>query len=105
SDDMIILRGVNVFPTQIEEQLLQVPQFAPHFQIVLSREGRMDEMCVQVEAVPGLDEAAGAGAAATLRHRIKQTAGISVTIRIGAPASVPRSQGKAVRIIDNRPRG
>lgn len=105
SDDMIILRGVNVFPTQIEEQLLQIPQLAPHFQIVLSREGRMDEMAVHVETLAGVGQAAGEAAAGSLRQRIKQTVGISVKVHLGAPDSVPRSQGKAVRILDKRPRG
>ena len=106
TDDMIILRGVNVFPTQIEEQLLQVREFAPHFQIELTRDGRMDDMCVVVEVLEGLSEPAmRTHAAAELRHRIKSSVGISVTIRVADPGGVPRSQGKAVRIIDSRPKG
>jgi len=105
SDDMIILRGVNVFPTQIEEQLMTVAGLAPHFQIELSRSGRMDEMCVRVETLPGMDPAQGAEAGRTLRQRIKQTAGITVSVEVGPTESVERSQGKAVRIIDNRPKG
>ena len=96
SDDMIILRGVNVFPTQIEEQLMATPGLAPHFQIELTRDGRMDEMIVHVE---GPSEAASA-----LGARIKQHVGISVKVSAHDEGGVARSQGKAVRIIDNRPK-
>ncbi len=105
SDDMIILRGVNVFPTQIEEQLMLVTELAPHFQIELTRKGRMDHMIVHVEALP---ETAGAeareAAARNLAHRIKSVIGITAEVRAAEPGAVPRSQGKAVRLIDNRPR-
>jgi phenylacetate-CoA ligase len=105
SDDMIILRGVNVFPTQIEEQLIAVEGLGPHFQIELSREGRMDTMTVHVEAAEGpmgtehLKRAADA-----LRRRIKERVGLSVEITAHGSGGVPRSQGKAVRIVDNRPK-
>ncbi|MFV2035076.1 MAG: AMP-binding protein, partial [Halocynthiibacter sp.] len=103
SDDMIILRGVNIFPTQIEEQLMKVPDLAPHFQIELSREERMDVMCVHVEVcAPGID---GAGAAAHMPRLIKQTLGVSVRVEAGDPSSVVRSQGRAVRLIDKQPKG
>jgi phenylacetate-CoA ligase len=102
SDDMIILRGVNVFPSQIEEQLLAQPGFAPHFQIELRREGRMDQMVVAVEAVG--DEAARAQMGGRLQKRVKQMLGITVQAVVGVPGSVPRSEGKAVRIVDNRPK-
>ncbi|WP_102224001.1 phenylacetate--CoA ligase PaaK [Acidimangrovimonas sediminis] len=106
SDDMIILRGVNVFPTQIEEQLLAVPELAPHFQIELTREGRMDQMSVLVEAVAefAADDHRAASARA-LSHRIKQRVGVSVRVTVADPGSVARSQGKAVRILDKRPKG
>lgn len=105
SDDMIILRGVNVFPSQLEEQLLAQPGIAPHFQIELGREGRMDVMTLWVETqTPQPDETRLAQARA-LQKRIKQMLGISVSARVGQPGDVPRSQGKAVRIVDNRPRG
>ena len=106
SDDMIILRGVNVFPTQIEEQILALEGLAPHFQIELVRPGRMDEMIVHAEALP--DHASGEereALAARLRKRIKDVVGVSVSPVIHPPGTVARSQGKAVRIIDNRPRG
>ena len=94
SDDMMILRGVNVFPTQIEEQLMKVPQLAAHFQIELVKKGPMDHMIVHVEG----DKAAG-DSLATL---IKANIGITAEVRAGADNSVARSQGKAVRVIDNR---
>ncbi len=105
SDDMIILRGVNVFPTQIEEQILKVEGLAPHFQIELSRKGRMDEMIVHVEAVAThADDKARHGSAQTLAHHIKSVVGISAKINVAEPEGVERSQGKAVRIVDNRPK-
>ncbi|MFU8864842.1 MAG: phenylacetate--CoA ligase PaaK [Rhodobacterales bacterium] len=104
SDDMIILRGVNVFPTQIEEVLMQVRDLAPHFQIELSRKGRMDAMRVLCEACDGVDLPGREAAARDMSHRIKQMVGLSVEILVADPGGVARSEGKAVRIIDNRPR-
>jgi phenylacetate-CoA ligase len=105
SDDMIILRGVNVFPTQIEEQILRVKGLAPHFQIELTREGRMDEMTVHVEAMPdAASEAATAAAAAELRQHIRSVIGIGARVNVGAPGTAARSEGKARRVVDNRPK-
>lgn len=104
SDDMIILRGVNVFPTQIEEVLMQVRDLAPHFQIELSRKGRMDAMRVLCEACDGVDLSGREAAARDMSHRIKQMVGLSVEILVADPGGVARSEGKAVRIIDNRPK-
>ena len=105
SDDMIILRGVNVFPTQIEEQLMAVQGLAPHFQIELSRPDRMDELKVLTEATEGFSSNEDrVHAAADLAHRIKAAIGVSVKIEVADPGGVERSQGKAVRIIDNRPK-
>ncbi|MBM1221704.1 phenylacetate--CoA ligase [Ponticoccus sp. SC2-23] len=105
SDDMIILRGVNVFPTQVEEQLMKVEGLAPHFQIRLTRPGRMDEMEIIVEA---MEHAAGddarAASARTLSHHIKSVIGISARIEVGLPGTAPRSEGKARRVVDDRPR-
>ena len=104
TDDMIILRGVNVFPTQIEEQLMAVQGLAPHFQIELTRPDRMDEMKILTEAAEGFSaHDARVHAAAMLRSRIKDTVGISVKVEVADPGGVARSQGKAVRIVDNRP--
>ncbi|MFO6464960.1 phenylacetate--CoA ligase PaaK [Jannaschia sp. KMU-145] len=99
SDDMIILRGVNVFPTQIEERVLAVPGLAPYFQIELLREGAMDAMRVHVECAPGGDAEA---CAAALTRGIKDMVGISCAVVVLDPGGVERSQGKARRVVDNR---
>ncbi|MCG6115476.1 MAG: phenylacetate--CoA ligase [Mesorhizobium sp.] len=106
SDDMMILRGVNVFPTQIEEQILKIEGLSPHFQVELWREDRLDCMTVHVEAVPhaAAGEARSASAVA-LRERIKEMIGVSVIVNVTEPEGVARSQGKAQRIVDNRPKG
>ncbi|WP_336056841.1 phenylacetate--CoA ligase PaaK [Nitratireductor sp. CH_MIT9313-5] len=105
SDDMMILRGVNVFPTQIEEQILATSGLAPHFQIELVRRDRLDCMIVHVEMQ---DASASQTQHAHCRHelceRIKQNIGVSVEVETLSPGSVARSQGKAVRITDNRDR-
>ena len=104
SDDMIILRGVNVFPTQIEEQVLATDGLANHFQIELSKPERLDIMRVHVECLPNAaDEAARAAAASALTKRIKDIVGVSTVVDVGSPGTVERSQGKARRVIDNRP--
>jgi phenylacetate-CoA ligase len=106
SDDMMIIRGVNVFPTQIEEQLLKVPALAPHYQIEITRDGRMDVMTLKVEAAGAHttgDEARKA-AAATLASLVKNVVGVSSQVVVGAPNTVERSQGKARRVIDLRPK-
>jgi phenylacetate-CoA ligase len=106
SDDMIILRGVNVFPTQIEEQILKCAGLAPHYLIELTRSGRMDEMTVIVEArmdVTGTDVWMSEGG--RLAHHIKEVVGITARVDVRAPGGVERSAGKARRVIDNRPKG
>lgn len=103
SDDMIILRGVNVFPTQIEEQLMTVSSLAPHFQIELYKSGRMDAMRVYVEATSGAaNEERRAVAAKELANKIKAVVGVTTEIRVQDPGSIARSEGKAVRVIDKR---
>ena len=103
SDDMIILRGVNVFPTQIEEQILKCEGLAPHFQIELGRKDRMDVMTVHVECTPArCDADARAASARELAHHIKSVVGVSTRIEVRDPESVARSEGKAKRVIDNR---
>ena len=105
SDDMIILRGVNVFPTQIEEQILKCDGLAPHFQIELSRKDRMDVMTVHAECIPARsDTDARAAAARELSAHIKSVVGVSTKIEIHDPESVARSDGKARRVVDNRPK-
>lgn len=104
SDDMIILRGVNVFPTQIEEQLLKCKGLAPHFQIELSRKERMDVMTVHVECTTDrADHDARQASARELSHHIKSVVGISTLISVHDPDGVARSEGKARRVVDNRP--
>ena len=105
SDDMMIIRGVNVFPSQIEEHILSVPALAPHFLVELTRPDRMDMVRLSVEAREDTDAGTHAEHAYTLAHRIKTMVGISVKIDIQPAGSLPRSQGKASRVIDKRPRG
>ena len=100
SDDMIILRGVNVFPTQIEEAIMATPGLAPHFQIELTRPDRMDQMRILSEAADATCDSAAAGKA--LSAQIKQTIGISVEVKVSEAGTVARSEGKAVRILDRR---
>ena len=103
SDDMIILRGVNVFPTQIEEQLMKIDTLAPHFQIELVKAGVMDAMKVHVEAMPdSADSDARAASGKALAKRIKDIVGVSAEIIVAEPGNVERSQGKARRVVDNR---
>lgn len=102
SDDMIILRGVNVFPTQIEEVLMTTPGLAPHFQIELTRPDRMDQMRIHCETTEG---ASDTDPGKVLAGKIKQVIGISVAVTVSDPGTVPRSEGKAVRILDRRAQG
>jgi len=97
SDDMIILRGVNIFPTQVEEQLLQVTELAAHFQIELIKKGPMDHMIVHVEGSQNASD--------ELAKLIKANIGVTAEVKAGKKNTVPRSQGKAVRVIDNRQNG
>ena len=103
TDDMIILRGVNVFPTQIEEKLLTIPALSMHYQLVLSRTGRMDEMEIQVEARPDATADARAAAATRLENAVKDTIGITSRVNVRDPDTIERSAGKAKRIVDKRP--
>jgi phenylacetate-CoA ligase len=105
SDDMLIVRGVNLFPTQVEEQILKVKGLSPHYQIVLTRAGRLDEVEVLVEAAPtGSGEEARKTSAAELGHHVKGLIGITARITVADPGSIERSQGKARRVIDKRPK-
>jgi len=104
SDDMIILRGVNVFPSQVEELLLRVEGLSPHYQIVLTRPHRMDEMTVRAEARPDCAADERAGLAARLGALIKVNVGVSVTCDVVEPGTLVRSEGKAQRVLDQRHR-
>ena len=105
-DDMMIIRGVNVFPTQIEELLLKRPELSPHYQCVLTREGPMDNLKVAVECAPGVDpEGIQARAAAKLlQHEIKVYVGSSVEVELKGEGGIERSVGKARRVVDLRPK-
>jgi phenylacetate-CoA ligase len=103
SDDMIILRGVNLFPTQIEELILRTAVLSPHFQCVLSRAGRMDELTVRVERRVDSTAEDAAAAGTQLRTLIKNTIGVTVAVDVLDPDGVERSMGKMRRIIDDRP--
>jgi phenylacetate-CoA ligase len=100
TDDMMIVRGVNVFPTQIEEQILLVEGLTPHYLCVLTRPGRLDELTIQVEASPTVTDYPAA--AAVLSQRIKDRVGITATVEVLAPHALERSLGKAKRIKDLR---
>ena len=102
SDDMLIVRGVNVFPTQIEELILQTPSLAPHYVLELTREGPLDALAVHVEAADAAAFVTGAGAAKALVEQCKSMIGISVRVEVREPGSIERSIGKAKRVIDKR---
>ena len=104
SDDMVILRGVNLFPTQVEEIVLRTPGVAPHFQLRLSREGRMDALTVRAEARPDASPEVRDAAARSIAAAVKDGIGVSVTVEIVEPESLERAMGKIRRIVDLRPK-
>jgi phenylacetate-CoA ligase len=103
TDDMIILRGVNLFPTQIEELILSLPELSPHFQCRLERDGALDSMTVVVEHRDGVAPGAAAEAGTRLRGLVKSRIGVSVGVEVVAPGGIERSVGKMRRIVDRRP--
>jgi len=103
SDDMLIVRGVNLFPSQVEEQILRDPALSGHYVIELSRPGAMDELLVRVEARTVLEEGAAERSAEDLSRRLKGMCGLTASIEIARPGGVERSMGKARRVIDKRP--
>ncbi|QFU85826.1 phenylacetate--CoA ligase PaaK [Amycolatopsis sp. YIM 10] len=104
TDDMIILRGVNLFPTQIEEIVLRAEALAPHFQLVLTRPERMDHLTVQVEAREGATTEQRAAAAADLVREVKDRVGVTVGVSVVDPDTLERSMGKMRRVVDRRER-
>ena len=104
SDDMMIIRGVNIFPTQIEEQLLKIERLSPHFQIKLIKDGRLDKMIVYTEHYESEDveQSYAENLSMTLKKSVKDIMGLSIDVKVGKKGSVPRSEGKAVRVIDER---
>ncbi|HSM18856.1 MAG TPA: phenylacetate--CoA ligase [Hyphomicrobiales bacterium] len=104
TDDMLIIRGVNVYPSQVEAVLVGFPGLAPHYQLILTHEGALDSMTVEVEVVPDApgDDRFRSGKAGEVRHHIKSMIGVTCDVVVKAPGEVPRSQGKAVRVVDKR---
>jgi len=105
SDDMIILRGVNLFPTQIEELILGIDSLAPQFQCVLERPDRLDQLTVLVECRDGVGPESREAAGRLLEQRVKDRIGVSVAVRVLGPDTIEHSMGKARRLVDKRPKG
>jgi phenylacetate-CoA ligase len=93
TDDMLVIRGVNVFPSEIERVLLEIPQLEPHYQLVVERPGHLDELTVQVE---------GTADTAYVREQLERALGLGARVEVLPPESVPRSEGKALRVVDRR---
>jgi phenylacetate-CoA ligase len=104
NDDMLIIRGVNVYPSQIEAVLIGRPAIAPHYQLVVQRHGSLDQVSVECEALPGVPAETFEAVARDAAHHIKSLIGISTDVLVKAPGAIPRSQGKAVRVRDLRPK-
>jgi phenylacetate-CoA ligase len=104
SDDMLIIRGVNLFPSQIEELILADPRLAPHYVLEVSRAHRLDELKVVVETKPNAGSTIGAAVRGDLARHIKSRIGVSAEVAVVEPGQVERSLGKARRIIDLRPK-
>jgi phenylacetate-CoA ligase len=105
SDDMLIIRGVNVFPTQVEELVIQHGQLSGQYQLVVTRQGALDELQVLCELLPAHAGADRAAVSNALRERIKTLIGVTATVSVGAPESIERTLvGKARRVIDKRPK-
>jgi len=104
SDDMLIIRGVNLFPSQIEEALLRCTGLAPHYQLEITRETHLDELAVHVECVIAIagDSAARSRLERELQHHIKSSIGIATHVRVCDPGTIERSTGKARRVVDRR---
>ena len=104
SDDMLILRGVNIYPTQIEAALVGVGGASPHYQLIIEHLGMMDTLTVTVEAEPSLAPESYAALSREIAHRIKSLIGVTAAIAVQPPGVVPRSEGKAARVRDLRPK-
>ncbi len=105
SDDMLIIRGVNVYPTQVEELILKDQVLEPHYQLEITRPSNLDEMAVVVERSGSAGAADGDAAGANLAHMIKSLIGVTAEVRVVPPGSIERSLGKAKRVVDKRPKG
>jgi len=105
SDDMLIIRGVNVFPTQVEELILREPALEPHYQLEITRPRNLDELAIVVERSAAAGSADGDAAGRKLAHLIKNLIGVTADVRVVAPGGIERSLGKAKRVLDKRPKG
>jgi len=105
SDDMLIIRGVNVYPSQIEAVLVGRPMLAPHYQLLVQREGTLDHVTIEVEAQAGVAPQSYPAIARDVAHQVKSRVGITTQVIVMRPGEIPRSQGKAVRVRDLRPKG
>jgi phenylacetate-CoA ligase len=105
NDDMLIIRGVNVYPSQVEAVLVGRPQLAPHYQLVVERQGALDRLRVEIEALPGVAAERFPALAQDAQHHIKSLIGVTADVAVLAPGALPRSQGKAVRVRDLRKQG
>jgi phenylacetate-CoA ligase len=104
NDDMLIIRGVNVYPSQVEAVLVGRPNLAPHYQLVVERQGILDHVRVEVEAAPGVGADQFSAIARDVKHHIKSQVGITTEVSVQPTGTIPRSQGKAVRVRDLRPK-
>jgi phenylacetate-CoA ligase len=102
TDDMMIVRGVNVFPTQVEELILTIEGLTPHYPCVLTRPGSLDELTVQVEAHESVPTGERAALAEQLRRHVKSRVGVTTAVEVLDPQALERSLGKAKRISDRR---
>jgi phenylacetate-CoA ligase len=105
SDDMLIIRGVNVFPTQVEELILKQEALAAHYQLEVARPKNLDELTVVVERSPSAGAKVADEAGARLAHLIKNLIGVTATVRVVQAGGIERSLGKAKRVLDKRPKG
>ncbi len=104
NDDMLIIRGVNVYPSQIEAVLVGRPNITPHYQLVVERHGILDHVSIEIEAMPGVPADQFAAVARDIKHHIKSQVGITTEVSVQPTGTIPRSQGKAVRVRDLRPK-
>jgi phenylacetate-CoA ligase len=98
-DDMLIIRGINLYPSEVERVLLRVPEVAPHYQLIVERPGSMDELTVLCEPASSVD---ANSLQERIHHALREATGLSMQVQLLAPGAVPRSEGKAVRVIDRR---
>jgi phenylacetate-CoA ligase len=104
SDDMLIIRGVNVYPSQVEAVLVGMTHIAPHYQLLVERRGSLDHLTIEVEARRGVGTDAFATIAGAVAHHVKSMIGLTAEVQVKNPDEIPRSQGKAVRVRDLRPK-